>query len=213
MTEAEWLSSTDPQRMLGAFNFTRDSIQGRLDPPSGRKLRMFACACCLLRGTSQEVVNSYEETGAPIDDLDADRMSDQEWALEWARNSSAKVPALATKATLLREIVGNPYRPVLRIPTDYDGGIFHHDKHILFYEEWITPTVLSLAQGIYERQDWDLMPVLADCLEDAGCDNERILMHLKGYKETHAGTHIRSTAYPMIHVRGCWCLDLILGKD
>jgi hypothetical protein len=42
------------------------------------------------------------------------------------------------------------------------------------------------------------MPILADALEDAGCDNADILQHCRGAGE---------------HVRGCWVVDLVLGKE
>jgi hypothetical protein len=62
---------------------------------------------------------------------------------------------------------------------------------------WLTPTVLSLAQGIYEGRAFDRLPILADALQDAGCDNEDVLDHCRG---------------PGPHVRGCWVVDLVLGK-
>ncbi|WP_238603035.1 hypothetical protein [Fimbriiglobus ruber] len=63
---------------------------------------------------------------------------------------------------------------------------------------YLTPTVLSLAHGIYEDRAFDRMPILADALQDAGCDNEDILTHCRG---------------PGPHVRGCWVIDLVLNKQ
>lgn len=63
---------------------------------------------------------------------------------------------------------------------------------------WLTPTVKAVAQAIYEDSLFQDLPILADALEDAGCAEEQIL------------THLRS---PGPHVRGCWPLDLILGKS
>ena len=88
---------------------------------------------------------------------------------------------------LLREIVGNPFRPVALDPA------------------WRTPSVVSLAQAAYEERilpggtlDSERLAVLADALEEAGCDNADILSHLRG---------------PGPHVRGCWVVDLLLGKE
>jgi hypothetical protein len=81
---------------------------------------------------------------------------------------------------LLRDIVGNPFRPVTFDPS------------------WLTSTVLSLGKGIYEEKAFDRMPILADALQDAGCENENILNHCR---------------YESVHVRGCWLVDLILGKE
>ena len=62
---------------------------------------------------------------------------------------------------------------------------------------WMTPTVIAPAQTIYDDRAFDRMPELADALHDAGCDNEKILSHCRG---------------PGPHVRGCWVVDLLLGK-
>ncbi len=66
-------------------------------------------------------------------------------------------------------------------------------------EEWLAwndGTVRAVARGIYDSQDFGSMPILADALEDAGCTDERILSHCR------AG---------LMHVRGCWLLDGLLG--
>jgi len=62
---------------------------------------------------------------------------------------------------------------------------------------WLAPAVVSLAQTVYDARSFDRMPELADALEAAGCTNNDILDHCRG---------------PGPHVRGCWVLDLILGK-
>jgi hypothetical protein len=63
---------------------------------------------------------------------------------------------------------------------------------------WRSPTTTSLANVIYAERRFDDMPVLADALEEAGCTNDDILDHCRG---------------PGPHVRGCWVVDLILGKQ
>ena len=85
------------------------------------------------------------------------------------------------QSCLVRDIFGNPFRPVT------------------FDPEWRTTTALALARGIYDERAFDRLPILADALQDAGCDNDDIL------------THLRDTTTP--HVRGCWALDLVLGKE
>jgi hypothetical protein len=64
--------------------------------------------------------------------------------------------------------------------------------------EWATSTVVSLAEGIYTDRAFDRMPILADALQDAGCDRAEVLGHCRG---------------PGPHVRGCWVVDLVLGKE
>jgi hypothetical protein len=63
---------------------------------------------------------------------------------------------------------------------------------------WLTPTVTNLAQAIYDERAFEQMPVLADALEDAGCTSTEMLNHCR---------------QPGVHVRGCWVVDLILGKS
>lgn len=57
--------------------------------------------------------------------------------------------------------------------------------------------VHSLAAAIYSERAWDRLPVLADALEEAGVTDADILAHCRG---------------PGPHVRGCWVVDLVLGK-
>jgi hypothetical protein len=62
---------------------------------------------------------------------------------------------------------------------------------------WLTPTVVALARGIFADRAYERLPILADALQEAGCDNEDIL------------THCRSNGP---HVPGCWVIALLLGK-
>jgi hypothetical protein len=64
--------------------------------------------------------------------------------------------------------------------------------------DWLKPKVVRLAQAIYDDRAFDCMPSLADALEDAGCTNADIL------------GHCRSGG---VHVRGCWVVDSLLGKE
>ena len=57
--------------------------------------------------------------------------------------------------------------------------------------------MVSLAHQVYESREFGAMPILADALQDAGCGNADVLDHCRG-----SGPH----------VRGCWVVDLVLGK-
>jgi hypothetical protein len=88
---------------------------------------------------------------------------------------------------LIRDIFGNPFRPVAIDPT------------------WRTPSALALATAAYEERlmpsghlEPDRLAILADALEDAGCDNPVVLAHFHS---------------PGPHCRGCWPLDAILGRS
>ncbi|MCE9568123.1 MAG: hypothetical protein K8U57_39475 [Planctomycetes bacterium] len=80
----------------------------------------------------------------------------------------------------MRDIFGNPFRKVK------------------FNKKWRSSTVVALAKEIYEAKAFDQLPILADALQDAGCENEDILTHCRG---------------PGPHVRGCFVVDLLLGKS
>jgi hypothetical protein len=99
---------------------------------------------------------------------------------------SAGVGEAAVQATLLRDVIGNPFRP------------------LLLDLAWRTPTVLALAQAAYDNRilpsghlEPDRLAVLADALEESGCTDAEILGHLRG---------------PGPHVRGCFLVDAILTK-
>jgi hypothetical protein len=93
------------------------------------------------------------------------------------------INALEMQTAQLRCMFGNLFRPVTIAPA---------------WLRWNDATVLKLAQSIYDSRDFSLLPILADALEDAGCDNADILAHCRG---------------PGPHVRGCWVVDLLLGKS
>ena len=71
-------------------------------------------------------------------------------------------------------------------------------RPVTFDPNWKTPTVTTLAQSMYEDRDFTAMPILGDALEEAGCDNDDILQHCRDKTG---------------HVRGCWLVDLVLGKQ
>jgi hypothetical protein len=91
-------------------------------------------------------------------------------------------PEYAAQCQLLRDIFGNLFRTV-RI----DAG----------WLAWNGATVPKIAQTIYDDRAFDRLPVLADALEDSGCNHPDLLTHLRSGRD---------------HVCGCWALDLLLGK-
>jgi len=97
---------------------------------------------------------------------------DPSWRPLWDSARKAQVG-------LVLDIFGNPFRSV-----SLDLA-------------WLTSTVKALGQAIYNDRAFEKMPILADSLEDAGCDNQDILSHLR---------------QPGKHCRGCWVVDQVLGK-
>jgi hypothetical protein len=119
----------------------------------------------------------------------------------------------AAQAALLRDLVPNPFRPVQYDPRTFDM----HPKS--------TSVIQALARAAYADRDWGLLPVLADALEEAGCTEGQVLQHLRGYglcpgcaagKGPHDGDYECDGGWmdlPGPHARGCWVLDLLLGKE
>ncbi len=222
MTEAEWLAATDPQPML-------EFLWGRA---SERKLRLYRCACCrqyepelcanppLRRAValnenyadgliSQEVLDAARKECSSHhsfwkavcfavwpptahDPAQINRMAGARLAwqsvIPWFQGQQLDaVRTLKAKAngqaSLLRDIFGNLFRPVFLDPA---------------WLTWKDSTIRKLAQAVYANRAVDRLRVLADALEDAGCSDAGLLGHLRG---------------PGPHVRGCWALDLLLGKE
>jgi hypothetical protein len=233
MTEAEWLASADPGPML---QFHREKA-------SARKARLFAVACCWRLGPSLAnpqaiealaVAERFADGEATEEERSAARKAAREAAqtrgtvprptspkpqrraasaVYWATARSAfeagwnardlvvqaliwladghnqcdwatiKATEHRAQADLVREVFGNPFRAVAVVP------------------EWLTwngGLIAGLAGTIYAEHAFDRLPILADALEDAGCTVRDILDHCRD-----AGAHIR----------GCWVLDLLLGKE
>jgi hypothetical protein len=233
VTEAEWLCCTDPTPML-AF------LRGKA---SERKLRLFAVACCRriwglltdersrqavevaeryadglvssreLRFALEDAKAAYCDGGDAFYGLRTDIPPPHStaphatamhtavsggWSPSEAANSAAYAvfsnprrpysqeevnaavaPECAAQAVLLRDIFGNPFRPVVPDPA------------------WQTLSAVTLARTIYDERSWELLPLLADLLEEAGCPAE-VSDHCRG---------------PGPHVRGCWVVDFLLGKE
>jgi hypothetical protein len=226
MTEREWLEGTTPGAMVTFL---------RRRKASGRKLRLFGCACCrrvwdtLTDPRSRravEVAEEYADKLAKKKDLDeAARLCTEgatpgathdpaamvvKLSLEMAAHRASynarvraagagpiEVSQLAAhiaaenregqaQIRLVHDLFGNPFRPVT------------------LDRAWLSPDVRALAQAAYDNRTLPAgtleparLAVLADALEDAGCDHADLLAHLRG---------------PGPHVRGCWALDLLLGK-
>jgi hypothetical protein len=124
------------------------------------------------------------------DDHIVDVLMDVASATAWSKADTPEAitaPEERAQAQLARDVFGNPFRPV---------ALDH---------AWPTPTVIALAQAAYNERllpSGHLAPtrlaILADALEEAGCAHLAILDHLRG---------------PGPHVRGCWAVDLVLGKE
>ncbi len=122
-----------------------------------------------------------------VAELTKDTVEGFEYMMQRAEATLKKAPGIKirTEKVLLsayvRDVFGNPFRPVTFSPS------------------WRTDTAVSLARTMFESREFGAMPVLADALQDAGCDSADVL------------DHCRDATQP--HVRGCWVVDLVLGKN
>jgi hypothetical protein len=87
-------------------------------------------------------------------------------------------------ASYLRDILGNPFRPLPPLSPSLLG--------------WNNATVVKMAKAIYEDRRFEDMLVLANALEEAGCQDQDILRHCREQQT--------------VHVPGCWVVDLLLNK-
>jgi len=220
VTEAEWLTCDDSVPMI-------DFLYGNV---SDRKLRLFGCACC------RRIWHIYDEAARHAVEV-AEQHADGT-----ATKAECRAVERAVKYAGPRVVIdGSAYRaaahgsrdtagehadvqvPHPRYPwaeSDYDAyrreylGAFERERlsnilllrdifgnpfrPVAFDPAWRTDTAVALAAQMYESRDFSVMPILADALQDAGCDNDDILAHCRGDGP---------------HVRGCWVVDLVLGKS
>jgi hypothetical protein len=222
MTEKEWLNNRlDPQAMVGvlqsrSFNRTK---------AGKRKLRLFACGCCrlfwdlltvsLLRQcvevaeqfaeaqvSKQELQKHYEsarllETGPLTLTLDEPT---------WRQNTAIAMAVDVAQPNAFSAAFAMTTYPVTNFEKERATSLYwllhcvfgNPFRPITLNPQWLTPTVKALAEQIYNDRTFDRMPVLADALEEAGCTVKEVLEHCRNGGE---------------HVRGCWVVDQVLGKE
>lgn len=206
MTEKEWLTCP-PHVMLNYL-----ILEGRI---SERKLRFFACACCrrfwgfLSNQVSREAVEAAElYADGKLDKRILHDVNRAAWeTARFTRSPSAEafIAAAYSSDNLVRPStiasILNINRTVLRkLCLELSGPLpFRAIRMVPSVLSWNDATVVHIAQTIYEAQSFELMPILADALEEAGCDNEEILNHCRHQDP--------------LHTRGCWVIDMLLGKE
>jgi hypothetical protein len=228
MTEAEWLKCDNPAPML-------ESLPGA----SSRKLRLFAVAGCRRLGEhladdrsrrAVETAEAFADRGATRAELGAALRSarqarhdaQQVWsraghpdygptyvalvAAEAAEDACAPRPIHAATGAFQgcppaaaggRNRVAGRRRETVALAAllrDVLGNLF---RPVAYDRAWRTSTAVELARLMYEGRDFSPMPILADALQDAGCANDDVLGHCRSDGP---------------HVRGCWVVDLLLGK-
>jgi hypothetical protein len=223
MTEVEWLACKDPKMLWGHCD--REATE--------RKKMLLRVAFCRHTLTVTNQTEQYEFelsvlegcADGLLEHAVLDRVFNRlSWPAREARRPNptfddspalfmeetmiaATAPgALATESTLALAqgaieaagFAGAPVRqPFVAFIRDVFGNPFH--KRPKFDKRWRTDTVLALVRTMYDSREFSAMPILADAIQDAGCDNDDILDHCRDATATH--------------VRGCWVVDLVLGKE
>jgi hypothetical protein len=221
MTEAEWMICRDPGPML-------ELIQTAV---SVRKLRLFAAACC-----RRVLEHAWTEWSRPAVGA-AEQFADELVALDQLAHFRAAIagglelygdepiydaPYYACEADIRMWVeacafyaANNSTRPFTSPGADHQAERIRRDEVVSQTEllrdifgnpfqfpalnpRWQTADVVGLARAIYDDRTFDRLPILADALIDAGCDDENVLAHCRSDGP---------------HVRGCWVVDLVLGKE
>jgi hypothetical protein len=187
---------------------------------SDRKARLYACACCRMLWAAER--DERIDRAVDVAERHADGLADAAEVQEARKEANDASRQDRVRRDLVYRICGSlaisegirraaeccaqfapqampcgPEEAARRIHAvlrDVFGNPF---CHVAIHPSWLTSDVLALATGLYYDRAFDRMPILADALQDAGCDNEYILGHCRG-----AGPH----------VRGCWVVDAVLGK-
>jgi hypothetical protein len=223
-SEEKWQNACDPMLLL-------DYLRYRL---SDRKMRLFACASIrtywhqLTDPRSKqaiEMVEAFADGNATEDVFQSARLLAIQATNELRRkdpnpNALQREPTTSANAlggifldqpfySAINSVQDHPHlnqrdllEPTLkhlsRLLRDLFGSPFHQPKLDPDWLTWNSRTIPSLAERIYSERAFDLMPILADALQEAGCKDERMLSHCREEK---------------IHAKGCWLLDLLLGKE
>jgi hypothetical protein len=205
MTEAEWLECAHSEPMF-RFIENRDTVR------QSRCILRELLLPYVLRDCNEEHQNwVHTEIDLWVDDSSsgdtgeartfpkvlADRIG-----LTWPRADGCRKPweprdpdrCLARR--LASRLGDNAERQTCSVIRELFGH--HLFRPITFDLAWLSSGVLALAQGIYDEKAFNRMPILADALQDSGCSNEDILNHCRG---------------PGPHCRGCFVIDLILGRE
>jgi hypothetical protein len=213
MTEVEWLSCTDPRPMLTFLTPSRISH---------RKLLLFGLGCSYRQlhlvtderiRLAFEVASRYADGKATPNEVDTAHQAACEAATDCADETVGPLTdfanwtvayATSSEATFFIEqyFSSTPdahqkeqEREEASVLRDIIGNFF---RRAVMKPVWLSSTVKQVAEAIYNERAFDRISILADALEDAGCTSPDILNHCRQAGE---------------HVRGCWVVDLVLGKE
>ncbi len=191
MTEKEWLNCSDPDILL---QFLRDRA-------SDRKLRLFACACRrriwnLLDERVRKEVEAIERAADAGEGKSGAWLTAQAEASHVAAQASAAAKARGGEAAAV-----GAWDEQRRAQCALLREVFSPFRPVRIEHDWLQANggaAEKLARAIHEQGAFDRMAELAELLMDGDCQEDRLLAHF------HSGKG---------HVRGCWALDALLGKE
>lgn len=216
MTEADWLACGGKDWVEAGREVSLVEQRG-----SKRKLRLFSCACCrliwpLLKDASSREAVEASERYADRQLARRELGSFRDAARQAVRNSGETPGEFAAYSTTASKCNTAWVAKLAQNAAVGQGGEWHPHaiavaqrkllrcifgnpfRAVTTDSSWLTTTVQSLAAAIYAERAFDRMPVLGDALEDIGCANQDVLHHCRSGGE---------------HFRGCWVVDLILGRQ
>ena len=210
MTEQEWLRCDDRYAIV---NYLWD--KHLFDQwPSNRKLKLFARASYRM---NLEAHDRRLDAALDLLERNADGLAPDTEVMETAqalgvqiKEGEATYEFLAADFYSVANVLGYDIQRQMACAV-HNGSKFNliallaemfgnPFQPIAFDPRWRTEDVVGVARMIYDEHRFDLMPMLSDALRDAGCDERRVHKHCRSDRGTP-------------HVRGCWLLDLTLGKS
>ncbi len=226
MTEEEWLTTNDAQRLL---SFVKGIA-------TLRKARLLRVAPARLNWTESASYEQYQfaiEAGEKHADGEVSDEKLQQLSGEMYRtistrvreinsNSSLKIATFLSLAAvqnsrMISSFSGVSWNEAIRhiggdLPTILHCLFGNPFRPVAFDPRWRTDTAVGIAQQMYDARDFNAMPILADALQDAGCEHTDILNHCRNNQE-FGPVSGASSGPNATHVRGCWVVDLVLGKS
>ncbi len=216
VTETEWLECTDPMPMFD-YLYRRstplivrlyDWLRQNWHRPNRKDLLVY-CAYCraywefISWDKRQKSVETVEEV------VDKKPLSEFSEAAQWTVETAYTCVLGCLDESAYRQTLywgkeeGQEARAALEegkiVLCDLLRDVFGNPfQPITLDPAWLTPTVTALAQTVYDDRAFERLPQLADELVKSGCSNQEILSHCRG---------------PGRHVRGCWAVDAVLGKE